>query len=84
MQSAAEIAWLIPLLPLCGALASGLGLIGFNQSVNKLKKPVAIGHSMGAIILLMVEIQQPGTFKKILLGFKHISPKNEFIRVGSR
>ena len=34
---------------------------------TKLKKPVAIGHSMGAIILLMVEIQQPGTFKKIFL-----------------
>ena len=42
MLSPAEIAWLIPLLPLLGALASGLGLIGFNQGMNRLKKPVAI------------------------------------------
>ncbi len=42
MQSTAEIAWLIPLLPLVGAIASGLGLIGFNQAMNRLKKPVAI------------------------------------------
>ena len=42
MLSPAEIAWLIPLLPLFGALASGLGLIGFNQGMNRLKKPVAI------------------------------------------
>ncbi|AAP99218.1 MULTISPECIES: NAD(P)H-quinone oxidoreductase subunit 5 [Prochlorococcus] len=42
MQSAAEIAWLIPLLPLLGALASGLGLIGFNKAMNGFKKPVAI------------------------------------------
>ncbi|KGG16789.1 MULTISPECIES: NAD(P)H-quinone oxidoreductase subunit 5 [unclassified Prochlorococcus] len=42
MLSTAEIAWLIPLLPLVGAIASGLGLIGFNQAMNRLKKPVAI------------------------------------------
>ncbi len=42
MQSAAEIGWLIPLLPLFGALASGFGLIGFNKGMNRLKKPVAI------------------------------------------
>ncbi|WP_269622226.1 NAD(P)H-quinone oxidoreductase subunit 5 [Prochlorococcus marinus] len=43
MPSAAEIAWLIPLLPLFGALLTGLGLISFNSSINRLKKPVAIG-----------------------------------------
>ncbi len=42
MQSVAEIGWLIPLLPLFGALASGFGLIGFNKGMNRLKKPVAI------------------------------------------
>ena len=41
MQSAAEIVWLIPLLPLLGAIASGFGLIGFNRAMNQLKKPVA-------------------------------------------
>ncbi len=42
MQSAAELAWLIPFLPLCGAIASGLGLIAFNKVINGLRKPVAI------------------------------------------
>ncbi len=43
MPSAAEIAWLIPLLPLLGAAITGLGLIGFNRTLNQLRKPVSIG-----------------------------------------
>jgi len=42
MPSAAEIAWLIPVLPLIGALITGLGLISFNRTVNRLRKPVAV------------------------------------------
>jgi NAD(P)H-quinone oxidoreductase subunit 5 len=42
MPSAAEIAWLIPVLPLVGACLVGLGLISFNRTVNRLRKPVAI------------------------------------------
>ncbi len=42
MNSAAEFAWLIPVLPLIGAVFVGLGLIGFNKWVNDLRKPVAI------------------------------------------
>ncbi len=42
MPSAAEIAWLIPVLPLFGALITGLALISFNRSINRLRKPVAI------------------------------------------
>ena len=42
MSSAAEIAWLIPVLPLLGAVVTGLGLISFNRTINRLKKPVAI------------------------------------------
>ena len=42
MPSAAEIAWLIPLLPLLGAVVTGLGLISFNKTINQLRKPVAI------------------------------------------
>ncbi len=42
MLSAAEIAWLIPLLPLVGAVVSGLGLISFNRAMNRLRKPIAI------------------------------------------
>ena len=42
MPSAAELAWLIPVLPLLGGVITGLGLISFNQKINNLKKPVAI------------------------------------------
>ena len=42
MHSAADFAWLIPLLPLCGAVLVGLGLISFNDLFNRSRKPVAI------------------------------------------
>ncbi len=42
MPSPAEVAWLIPLLPLVGAVITGLGLISFNKKVNSLKRPIAI------------------------------------------
>jgi len=41
MPSAAELAWLIPVLPLAGACLTGLGLISFNRTINRLRKPVA-------------------------------------------
>ncbi len=42
MPSAASLAWLIPVLPLMGAILTGLALIGFNRFINRLKKPVAV------------------------------------------
>ncbi|KEF42494.1 MAG: NAD(P)H-quinone oxidoreductase subunit F [Cyanobium sp. CACIAM 14] len=42
MPSASELAWLIPVLPLIGACLTGLGLITFNRTVNRLRKPVAL------------------------------------------
>jgi len=42
MPSASELAWLIPLLPLVGAAITGLGLISFNRTINRLRKPVAL------------------------------------------
>jgi len=41
MPSASHLAWLIPVLPLLGACLTGLGLISFNRTVNRLRKPVA-------------------------------------------
>ncbi len=41
MPSAAQLAWLIPALPLAGACLVGLGLISFNRTINRLRKPVA-------------------------------------------
>lgn len=34
---------------------------------EKLQNTVAIGHSMGGVLILLIEIAQPGTFKKIFL-----------------
>jgi NAD(P)H-quinone oxidoreductase subunit 5 len=42
MPTAAEVAWLIPVLPLVGAAVSGLGLLTFSRTVNRLKRPVAL------------------------------------------
>ena len=42
MTSASDLAWLIPVLPLLGAALVGLGLISFNRTVNRLRKPVAV------------------------------------------
>jgi len=42
MDSAAALAWLIPVLPLAGACLVGLGLISFNRTINRLRKPVAV------------------------------------------
>ena len=42
MPSAAELAWLIPVLPLLGAALSGLGLLTFSRTVNRLRRPVAL------------------------------------------
>ena len=43
MPQASEIAWLIPVLPLIGAVISGLSLISINKKINKLREYVAIG-----------------------------------------
>ena len=62
MPSASEIAWLIPVLPLMGAVITGLGLISFNKAINSSRKPVAIGliSSLGfaAVISYAVLVEQ--------------------------
>ena len=42
MPQASEIAWLIPVFPLIGAVISGLSLISINEKINKLREVVAI------------------------------------------
>jgi len=37
METLYQYAWLIPVLPLAGAMIIGLGLISYNQSVNRLR-----------------------------------------------
>ncbi len=42
MPQASEIAWLIPVFPLIGAVLSGLSLISINKKINQLREIVAI------------------------------------------
>ena len=42
MPQASEIAWLIPIFPLIGAVISGLGLISVNKKINNLREIVSI------------------------------------------
>jgi NAD(P)H-quinone oxidoreductase subunit 5 len=42
MEQLYQYAWIIPVLPLLGAMVVGLGLISFNQEVNRLRQANAI------------------------------------------
>lgn len=42
MESLYQYAWLIPVLPLVGAMVVGLGLISYNRAINKLRQPVSV------------------------------------------
>nr|AUG32312.1 NADH dehydrogenase subunit L [Paulinella longichromatophora] len=62
MISASEFAWLIPVVPLIGASLVGLGLITFNNIVNRLRKPIAFFLiscvGMGAVLSFMILAEQ--------------------------
>ncbi len=42
MEQLYQYAWLIPVLPLVGAMIVGTGLISFNQATSRLRQPAAI------------------------------------------
>ena len=42
MPQASDIAWLIPIFPLIGAVSSGLGLISINKKINNLREIISI------------------------------------------
>ena len=62
MSSAAELAWLIPLLPLFGAVITGLGLISFNRTINRLRTPVALLLISSTSIQLVLALATIGVF----------------------
>lgn len=54
MESIYQYAWLIPVLPLAGAMILGLGLISFNKATNNLRRPSAtfiVSMLGGAMVL---------------------------------
>jgi NAD(P)H-quinone oxidoreductase subunit 5 len=56
MEALYTYAWLIPVLPLCGAILVGLGLISFNKFTNGLRQvnAVVIISAIGAAMLMSV------------------------------
>jgi NAD(P)H-quinone oxidoreductase subunit 5 len=72
MEVIYQYAWLIPVLPLLGAMVVGLGLISFNQATNSLRQLNAafiislMGGAMGlSIALLWSQIQGHPTYTHI-------------------
>ncbi|WP_416673124.1 NAD(P)H-quinone oxidoreductase subunit 5 [Egbenema bharatensis] len=58
MESIYEYAWLIPVLPLAGAMILGLGLVSYNKAMNALRTPSAvfIVSLLGAAMVLSFAI----------------------------
>jgi NAD(P)H-quinone oxidoreductase subunit 5 len=56
MEALYTYAWLIPVLPLCGAMLVGLGLISFNKFTNDLRQvnAVVIISSIGAAMFMSI------------------------------
>lgn len=73
MEPIYQYAWLIPVLPLAGAMIVGLGLISFNQATNRLRQGSAIfivsllGAAMVfSFALLWSQIQGHETYTRII------------------
>lgn len=73
MEPLYQYAWLIPVLPLAGAMLVGLGLISFNKFTNSLRKLNAavivslLGVAMGlSFALLWSQIQGAPTYTRSL------------------
>ena len=84
MEAIYQYAWLIPVLPLVGAMLVGLGLISLNQATNRLRQLNAaliislLGGAMGlALALLWSQIQGHGpyifTFEWAAAGSFHLN-----------
>src|SRR5689334_7917300 len=73
MEAIYEYAWLIPVLPLLGAMLVGMGLISINQVTNRLRQLNAVliislmGAAMGlSFALLWSQIQGHPTYLRTL------------------
>ena len=69
MPQASEIAWLIPVFPLIGAVISGLGLISVNEKINKAKEIVSISLisfvGVSAVISYKALIEQINGYQEV-------------------
>jgi len=69
MPQASEIAWLIPVFPLIGAVFSGLGLISINKKINNSREIVSIGLisfvGISAVISYKALIEQVNGYQSV-------------------
>jgi NAD(P)H-quinone oxidoreductase subunit 5 len=86
MEPLYQYAWLIPVLPLAGAMLVGLGLISFNTATNRLRQLNAVlivsllGASMGlSLALLWSQIHGHETFTRT---FEWAAAGNFHLRMG--
>ena len=73
MELLYQYAWLIPVLPLAGAMLVGLGLITFNQATNKIRQGCSIvivsmlgGSMVLSFALLWSQLQGHARYTKII------------------
>jgi len=69
MPQASEIAWLIPVFPLVGAVLSGLGLISINKKINNSREIVSVGLisfvGISAVISYKALIEQINGYQSV-------------------
>ena len=69
MPQASEIAWLIPVFPLIGAVFSGLGLICANKKINNSREIVSISLlsfvGVSAVISYKTLIEQINGYQSV-------------------
>ncbi|WP_288247042.1 NAD(P)H-quinone oxidoreductase subunit 5 [uncultured Prochlorococcus sp.] len=69
MPQASEIAWLIPVFPLIGAVLSGLGLISINNRINNSREIVSVGLisfvGISAVISYKALIEQVNGYQSV-------------------
>ncbi len=69
MPQASEIAWLIPVFPLIGAVLSGLGLISINKKINNSREIVSVGLisfvGISAVISYKALIEQINGYRSV-------------------
>ncbi len=69
MPQASEIAWLIPVFPLIGAVLSGLGLISINKKINNSREIVSVGLisfvGISAVISYKALIEQVSGYHRV-------------------
>ncbi len=69
MPQASEIAWLIPVFPLIGAVLSGLGLISINKKINNSREIVSVSLisfvGISAVISYKALIEQVNGYQSV-------------------